>query len=483
MNAFQILKDGVSFDRQRFKRDLSLFEDLEEPETTKKPRIEEAGIQGKVVIQGENVPAACDSFPELLSSLPEGITGYIGQMYECPTLVQRYVIPAALMKREVIAVAPTGSGKTLAFLLPLVKLVKANSRLRGLILCPTKELARQIYKEALLLSESTQHRLLYIGKKSPPASDWSANYDIAISTPLICVHLLGETLLKSLRYVVFDEVDQLFELGYMEQVEAILSKCKGEKLVKWMFSATLLPAVEMLARSIMISPVKVQIGRANTTVGTVAQKLLFCSNEPGKLTALQQLLHAGSLTPPVLLFVQSKHRARALYQELLTWPIHAGLIHSDLPPAERELVVKSFRQGQTWVLICTDLMARGIDFQDVKLVLNYDFPQSVISYIHRIGRTGRRGLAGTAITFYTFEDAQYVRMVTNVMEKSGCVVPEWLHTLRNPSRKSKKALEKKPIRREKVTGGYGLSRSLRRKLHKSKAQSPAPVPDPSSSPQ
>lgn len=477
MNAFQILKDGVSFDRQRFQRDFALFEDLEEPELSKRPKIAEAGIQGKVVIQGEKAPAASHSFAELLAAFPQGVQEYIHRNYESPTLVQRHVIPAALGKREVIAVAPTGSGKTLAFLLPLVRLVKANSRLRGLVLCPTKELAKQIYREALLLSESTQHRLLYIGKKSLPAPEWSSNFDIAISTPLICVHLLGEALLPSLRYVVFDEVDQLFELGYMEQVEAILSKCRGEKLVKWMFSATLLPAVEMLARSIMIAPVKVQIGRANTTVGTVSQKLVFCSNETGKLTALRQLFQSGQLTPPVLLFVQSKHRAKALYQELHTWPIHAGLIHSDLAPGERELVVKSFRQGQTWVLVCTDLMARGIDFQEVKLVLNYDFPQSMVAYIHRIGRAGRRGQAGAALTFYTFEDAPYVRMVTNVMEKSGCEVPEWLHNLRNPSRKEKKSLEKKPVRREKVTGGYGLSRSLRRKLHKSKTEASEPVAD------
>ena len=461
----------MSFDRRRFARDFEMFEgETEEPALLKRPRINESGIQSKVIVEGKNVPTAGQTFEEMLQGFPQGIQSYVTQNYESPTLVQKQAVAVGLAKRELIAVAPTGSGKTLAFLLPLLQLIKPNKGLRGLILSPTKELAKQTYKEALLLSESTQHRLLYVGKKAPPASEWTAAYDIAIATPLICVHLLGQERLDKLRFVVFDEVDQLFDLGYMEQIEAILSRCKGEKLVKWMFSATLLPAVELLARSIMIDPVKVQIGRANTTVTTVTQKLTFCSNEPGKLTALRQLLHSGQLTPPVLLFVQSKHRAKALYKELLTWPIHAGLIHSDLSPSERELVVKSFRQGQTWVLICTDLMSRGIDFQDVKLVINYDFPQSMVSYIHRIGRTGRRGLSGTALTFYTFEDAPYVRMVTNVMEKSGCEVPEWLHSLHNPSRKAKKLLEKRPVRREKVTGGYGLSRTLRKKLHKKKAQ-------------
>lgn len=135
---------------------------------------------------------------------------------------------------------------------------------------------------------------------------------------------------------------------------------------------------------------------------------------------------------------------------------------------ERDKAIKHFRLGYVWVLICTDLMARGIDFLGVNMVINYDFPQSMVAYIHRVGRTGRAGEAGRAVTFYTFEDAPYLRIVANVMKMSGIEVPEWISKLRTKNRKDRRQLIKKPVKREKISTKPVLTRTLRKYLKKKK---------------
>ncbi len=132
------------------------------------------------------------------------------------------------------------------------------------------------------------------------------------------------------------------------------------------------------------------------------------------------------LRPPVLIFVQSIDRAKELFHELIFEGINVDVMHSERTKPQRDAIVRNFRQGTLWVLICTELMARGIDFKGVNLVINYDFPQTVQSYIHRIGRTGRAGRKGEAITFFTKEDAPYLKSIVNVMRESGCEVPEWM---------------------------------------------------------
>lgn len=155
----------------------------------------------------------------------------------------------------------------------------------------------------------------------------------------------------------------------------------------------------------MTDPVRVVIGERSGAAPTVNQKLLYVGKEEGKILGLQQL-YATGLKTPALLFVQSKERANDLYMHLnaLRSPVVVDVVHADRSHAQREQAVKDFRSGRTWLLITTDLMARGLDFPAVKLVINYDFPQSVISYIHRIGRTGRAGREGEAVTLYTDSD-------------------------------------------------------------------------------
>ena len=168
---------------------------------------------------------------------------------------------------------------------------------------------------------------------------------------------------------------------------------------------------------------------------------------------LRQSLKDG-FTPPMLIFVQSKKRAKELFHELLYDQVNVAMIHGDKKKQERDEIMQKFRLGDIWVLICTDLMARGIDFKTVNSVLNFDFPTSLFSYIHRVGRTGRAGREGTATTYFTDADLPYVKTIANLMAKSGHDVPAWLTKLKGShvaNNKAWKKLEEKPIRRKTIS--------------------------------
>ena len=191
---------------------------------------------------------------------------------------------------------------------------------------------------------------------------------------------------------------------------------------------------------------------------------MYVGQENGKLIAIRQLVQNG-LKPPCLIFVQSIDRAKELFHELVYDGINVDVIHSDRSKAQRETLIQNFRSGKIWVLITTELMARGIDFKGVNLVINYDFPQTAASYIHRIGRTGRAGRTGEAITYFTKEDAPYLKTIVNVMKESGCDVPEWMLSMKNPSKKEKKLLKQKPIDRKSIStiSGYDQKKMKHKK--------------------
>jgi ATP-dependent RNA helicase DDX52/ROK1 len=476
MHPFHILKDGTSFDRKRFANDIALFDESapvkkirsEIPEPTQADVRKEFAIH----IDGADVPPPIRSFQDLISaySLSSQTTNALLSNYERPTPVQMQVIPTILHHRDTLAIAPTGSGKTLSFALPIITKLGSHKNTRALVLGPTKELAKQLYREFVMMSQGTDLVIHNISKKSPESSTWETSFDIMISTPLLFIHKLGTVTLPGVEYVVMDEADQLFDMGYLEQVDSILRQCTKKDVCKMMFSATMLPTIEILARSMLINPVRVLVGHKNTTAETLEQELKFCTNETGKLIALRQLIGEGSLVPPVLIFVQSKERAKELFQELVHENVRAGMISSDLDTAQRDKVVKNFRLGYIWFLVCTDLMSRGIDFKGVNAVINYDFPQSVISYIHRVGRAGRAGRQAKAITFYSMDDSQYVRMIVNVMNRSGCPVPEWMLKLKAPTKSQKKNLEKKPPKRDKITRKPRLTKTMRNFIKRRKTR-------------
>ncbi|KAA8586942.1 hypothetical protein FQN60_000778 [Etheostoma spectabile] len=333
--------------------------------------------------------------------------------------------------RELLACAPTGSGKTLAFCLPLLAHLQqpANLGFRAVVISPTRELANQTYRELLRLSEGAGFRVHIMDKASLAAKKYGPQSNKK-----------------------YDESDKLFEggkTGFREQLAAVFLACSGSKVRRAFFSATCTPDVEQWCRLNLDNLVSVNIGHRNTAVDSVEQDLLFVGTENGKLVAMRDIIKKGFL-PPMLVFVQSIDRARELFHELVYEGINVDVIHADRTQQQRDNVVNSFRSGKIWVLICTALLARGIDFKGVNLVLNYDFPTSSVEYIHRIGRTGRAGHQGKAITFFTENDKPLLRSIANVIKQAGCPVPDYMIGFKKIHSKVKRRLEKKPPTRSTI---------------------------------
>uniref|UniRef100_A0A8C2XDY2 Probable ATP-dependent RNA helicase DDX52 n=1 Tax=Cyclopterus lumpus TaxID=8103 RepID=A0A8C2XDY2_CYCLU len=385
--------------------------------------------QHRINVHGCDVPDPVSTFEDLQSEYrlsPRVLQNLKDAGLTSPTPVQMQAIPLMMHGRELLACAPTGSGKTLAFCLPLLAQLQqpANLGFRAVVISPTRELANQTYRELLRLSEGVGFRVHIIEKASLAAKKYgpqsNKKYDILVSTPNRLVFLLKQDPpaldFSSVEWLVVDESDKLFEggkTGFREQLAAVFLACSGSKVRRAFFSATCTPDVEQWCRLNLDNLVSVNIGHRNTAVDSVEQKLLFVGTENGKLVAMRDIIKTGFL-PPMLVFVQSIDRARELFHELVYEGINVEVIHADRTQQQRDNVVNSFRAGKIWVLICTALLARGMDFKGVNLVLNYDFPTSSVEYIHRIGRTGRAGHQGKAITFFTENDKPLLRRYTQI---------------------------------------------------------------------
>ena len=311
----------------------------------------------------------------------------------------------------------------------------------------------------------------------------TVKHDILVSPPNRLVYMLQHDppllTLDKVEWLVVDEADKLFEAGeagFRDQLAAIHRACTGPGLRRAMLSATLGPEVEAWCKLNFDNMVRVRVGAANSATETIDQKLVYCGTEAGKLPAFRNLVKAG-LQPPVLVFVQTKERAGELFKELLYDGINVDVIHSERSEQQRENTVRAFRSGGIWVLICTELMGRGIDFKGVNLVINYDFPPSAVSYIHRIGRTGRAGRRGQAVTFFTEQDRTILRTIAQVshtssvrwwqcrvrlqkegyillfkvMRNSGCEVPDYMLTLKKVNRDERKKLAQQAPKRDGIT--------------------------------
>nr|XP_060613019.1 probable ATP-dependent RNA helicase DDX52 isoform X1 [Anolis sagrei ordinatus] len=396
--------------------------------------------------------------------------------FQTPTPVQMQAIPAMLHRRELLTCAPTGSGKTLAFSLPILTHLKQpmNKGFRALILAPTRELASQTHRELLKLSEGTGFRIHMIHKAAEAARKFgpksSRKFDVLVTTPNRLIYLLKQDPpaidLSRVEWLVVDESDKLFEdgkTGFRDQLATLFSACSSPLVKRALFSATFAHDVEQWCRLNLDSVVSISIGARNAAAETVDQELLFVGSETGKLLAMRDFVKKG-FAPPVLVFVQSIERAKELFRELIYEGINADVIHADRTQQQRDNVVHGFRAGKIWVLICTALLARGMDFKGVNVVINYDFPSSAVEYIHRIGRTGRAGHTGKAITFFTEDDKPLLRSIVSVIQRAGCPVPDYIQHFRKLQSKQKKKLIKKPLEREHIlTSPEALQRKAKRK--------------------
>lgn len=376
--------------------------------------------------------------------------------FKNPSSIQCQAIPCILTGQSLLASAPTGSGKTLAFLLPLIVLMKApgNQFIRSLVILPSRELAVQIVREFDALRGHKNFKCRILERQTSQQSNGARRrLDMGVTTPLKLVQLVRDqqVSLNDCRHVVLDEADKLLDMGFAPQIDEILSNLDLDQTQLLFFSATLPDNVIALVESVVSGATRITVGAPMAAAGDIDQQLMFVTNEEGKLTTFRQLITNGKIRPPTLVFVQSIERAKELFKELVFDGIFADVIHADRTKAERDRVIQGFREKKIWVLICTDLMARGVDFKGVHVVVNWDLPQSAATYIHRIGRTGRAGRKGSAITFFTLDDVKYLKAVIGVMRQSGCIISPWMLEIKKMKKKSRRQFEKTEIQRRHIS--------------------------------
>ncbi|CBZ29443.1 ATP-dependent RNA helicase-like protein,putative [Leishmania mexicana MHOM/GT/2001/U1103] len=381
-------------------------------------------------VTGTDLPAPIEHFSDLVRpplNVPRNVVNNLfARHHKVPTPIQMQAISSLIHHRDVLACAPTGSGKTIAFLVPLFALLKtpdSSCSVRALIVTPTAELAQQIEREAFFLMKGQRWKFVQHGQTTK-------NKDIFIATPGRIVSLLEQKLLdlSNVQYLVFDEGDRLWDsrTDFLAVIDRILTACTRTDKVVSLFTATLSEKVEAAARSVMgADPVRIIVHGRRSVNTHVKQRLVFCGNELGKVVAMRNLVREG-ITPPVLVFVQSVERSKELYEEIRAEGLHMAIMHAKMTVEQREETVLQFRLGKIWVLVTTELLARGIDFKNVGTVINFDFPATVDSYIHRVGRTGRAGKEGTAITFFTEDDKERLPPIARVMQDSGNAVEDWI---------------------------------------------------------
>lgn len=411
--------------------------------------------QNSIKTAGDDVPQPIRSFKLLFEryDIAKHLRDAVAKSgFQAPTAVQSQVIPIMMDRREIVASAPTGSGKTLAFVVPIIHQLKEPKRLgsfRAVILAPTRELAKQIHREALWISQGSNLKIHHLkdvkeaAKKFSPESLYK--YDVLVTTPNRLSALLKTDppaiSLHKLEWLIIDECDRLFEMGFKDDLTTIYKHClTSDKCCRAMFSATLEDKLVEWAKIQMTNVVVVNVGGKNRAQLNVQQELIYVGNEAGKMISLRDLIHSG-IDVPALIFVETKEKAKHLASEFLFDDLNIDFIHSERDQKERDTIVSMFREGKIWFLVCTDLMGRGIDFKGVNVVINYDCPKKAVSYIHRVGRTGRAGRSGKAITFVAKEDRGVLPQIVNVMRKSNCEIPINITSLlagnNNKSKKNK----------------------------------------------
>lgn len=461
-------------DEKEDKEDESDGEDREEISTPSQASLFRARL--RTTVKGDDVPLPVSSFSHLARRFglsPVLLRNLRRQQLREPTAVQAETLPAMMLGRDVAACAPTGSGKTLAYAVPAVQLLqkskKKEKRVRCLVVVPTQELAQQVYGVFCGLVGGTSLCACVLDKsRASRFGPRGGRYDVMVATPLRLLGLVesGVVDLGGVELLVLDEADKLFEAGFAGQTDAVVEACggSGEGVQKAMFSATMPSGVEAIAEGMMVSPVRVIVGRKEGASETIEQEVVYTGSEHGKLVAIRRMFGEGGFEPPAIVFVQSIQRAKALYHELVYDGVNVDVIHGERTSRQREVVIERFKEGKIWVLICTEVLGRGIDFRGVNLVLNYDVPESAQAYVHRIGRTGRAGRVGRAVTYYTKKDEGAIQAVVNVMRQSGSEnVPEWMGKgLRKAGREERRRLKRRVADREEISTVPSIVKKKRR---------------------
>ena len=334
--------------------------------------------------------------------------------YQEPTPIQQQAVPVLLEGRNVLGQAQTGTGKTAAFVLPMLQNIQPGTGIvQALVLAPTRELAIQVAQATKEMSRMTPVRVLPVyGGQSYDIQirQLKRGVDVVVGTPGRLLDLMRQGVLdlSQVSYLVLDEADEMLDMGFIEDIEAILAQIPAERQMS-LFSATLPPAVRRLAERYLSDPHEITINPDHRTVKETVQSFIRVL-ESQKTAALIRLLEIEEVKS-ALVFARTKVGAQELADQLVERGYPAEALHGDLSQARREFVLNRFRQGSVTLLIATDVAARGLDIDSVSHVFNYDVPEDAEDYVHRIGRTGRAGRKGIAITFLTPRDRYRLRQI------------------------------------------------------------------------
>lgn len=338
------------------------------------------------------------------------------------TPIQEQAIPAALAGRDLIAVAQTGTGKTAAFLLPVINELskrEPSDKVKCLVMTPTRELAMQIDAQmdgfsyyvpisSLAIYGGTDGHLF---ARQQAALKNGAEVIIATPGRLIAHLQTTEFDLSEIEFFILDEADRMLDMGFFDDIMQIVKRLP-EKRQTLMFSATMPPKIQKLAKTVLDKPVEIKIAVSRPTE-KIDQRALYC-HENEKTAALCHLFDTIS-AERVIVFASSKLKVKELARELRRKKLLVGEMHSDLDQKTRDEVMRQFRNGHTNILVATDIVARGIDIDNISLVVNYDVPHDAEDYVHRIGRTARAGAGGTAVTLVGERDRRKFRAIEDFL--------------------------------------------------------------------
>lgn len=360
------------------------------------------------------------------------LDGLDAMNFQETTPVQELTIPVILEGKDIIACAQTGTGKTAAYVLPLInELSKGNhpdNVVNAVIMAPTRELAQQIDQqiEGFTYFVPVSAVAVYGGTDGvaweQQKRGMEMGADIVIATPgRLLSHLkLGTVDLSQVSYFVLDEADRMLDMGFYEDIMQVYKQLPPT-CQTIMFSATMPPKIRTLAKTILKNPeeVKIAISRPPETIMQTA----YICYDPQKLKILEDLFQQ-SRPQRVIIFSSSKMKVKELASTLKRMKFNVAAMHSDLEQSQREEVMKEFKNGHIDILVATDVVSRGIDINDIKLVVNYDIPHDPEDYVHRIGRTARgTGGEGLAITFISIEEQAQFKRIENFLEKEVYKIP------------------------------------------------------------
>ncbi|KAM5559109.1 DEAD-box ATP-dependent RNA helicase 37 [Rosa sericea] len=402
-----------------------------------------------VETSGSDVPPPVNTFAEI--DLGDALNLNIRRCkYVRPTPVQRHAIPISLAGRDLMACAQTGSGKTAAFCFPIISGIMQGQyaqRPRGartvyplaLILSPTRELSCQIHEETRKFSYQTGVKVVVAYGGAPinqQLRELERGVDILVATPGRLVDLLerARVSLQMIQYLALDEADRMLDMGFEPQIRKIVEQMDmpppGLRQTM-LFSATFPKEIQRLASDFLANYIFLAVGRVGSSTDLIVQRVEFV-HESDKRSHLMDLLHAQrengthgkqSLT---LVFVETKKGADALEHWLCVNGFPATTIHGDRTQQEREQALRSFKSGHTPILVATDVAARGLDIPHVAHVVNFDLPNDIDDYVHRIGRTGRAGKSGLATAFFNENNVSMAKPLADLMQEANQEVPAWI---------------------------------------------------------